>query len=97
MTDLDAMSIVSFELVGQHAIKMVFADGKIQEINFRPVVGYGWMKDLADPEYFAKVHLSEGGNLEWPDGQDFNPEALYDWQNFEHFYIEEATRYMKSA
>lgn len=91
------MSIVSFELVGQHTIKMVFADGKEQEINFRPVVGYGWMTDLADPEYFAKANLNDGGNLEWPNGQDFNPEALYDWESFEKLYVDEANRSLKTA
>ncbi|HWV16252.1 MAG TPA: DUF2442 domain-containing protein [Cellvibrio sp.] len=97
MTDLNTMSIVDFDLVGEHTIKMVFADGKVQEINFLPVVGQGWMKDLADPQYFAQVRLNDGGNLEWPDGQDFNPEALYDWQNFERVYIEEANQNLKSA
>lgn len=97
MTDLNAMSIVSFDLTGQHTIKMVFADGKVQEINFRPVVGYGWMQELADPEYFAQVILNDGGNLEWPNGQDFNPEALHDWESFERLYIEEASRSLKSA
>jgi hypothetical protein len=97
MIDLNAMSIVSFELVGLHTIKMFFADGKVQEINFRPVVGYGWMIELADPKYFAKVKLNEGGNLEWPNGQDFNPEALYDWQNFEKLYVDEANRSLKTA
>lgn len=97
MTDLNAMTIVSFELTRQHTIKMVFADDTVQEINFRPVVGYGWMEDLADPEYFAKVTLNEGGNLEWPNGQDFNPEALYDWKNFERLYVDEAARSLKRA
>jgi hypothetical protein len=94
MASLNDMSIVNFDIVGQHTIKMAFADGKTQEIDFSPVVGHGWMKDLADPQYFAKAHLNDGGNLEWPNGQDFNPEALYDWQNFEQLYVEEA---LKSA
>lgn len=97
MTDLNAMTIKKFDLTGQHTIKMVFADGKTQEINFRPVVGYGWMQELANPDYFSQVILNDGGNLEWPNGQDFNPEALHDWENFEPLYIEEAERSLKSA
>jgi Protein of unknown function (DUF2442) len=97
MASLDDMNIVSFDLTGPHTIKMVFVDGKTQEINFLPVVGHTWMKDLVDPQYFAKVHLNDGGNLEWPNGQDFNPEALYNWETFEHLYIEEASRNLKSA
>jgi hypothetical protein len=97
MASLNDMSIVNFDLVDQHTIKMTFADGKTQEIDFLPVIGLGWMKDLADPQYFAKVNLNDGGNLEWPNGQDFNPEALYDWQTFEHLYIKEAANNLKSA
>jgi len=35
------------------------------------------------------VFLNDVGNLEWPEGQDFNPEALYDWENFEQAYIDD--------
>jgi len=97
MADLNAMSIKKFTLLGEYTIEILFADGKIQTIDFRPVVGHGWMKDLADPQYFAKVILNDGNNLEWPNGQDFNPEALYDWQNFKQLYIDEALRNLKSA
>lgn len=35
------------------------------------------------------MFLNDVGNLEWPEGQDFNPEALYDWENFEQAYIDD--------
>ncbi|AMX01257.1 DUF2442 domain-containing protein [Microbulbifer thermotolerans] len=92
MADLDAMTITNFKLVGNYTIEITFKDGKVQTINFEPVIGKGWMKQLLDQNYFNKVKLNDGGNLEWPDGQDFNPEALYEWERFEKLYIEDARR-----
>ena len=97
MADLQSMAISKFELIGGHSIQLTFVDCSTQTINFEPVIGYGWMQELLDLEYFRKVTLNEGGNIEWPNGQDFNPEALYDWDNFKHLYIEEANRYLKQA
>ena len=92
MADLDSMSIANFKLVGKYTIEITFKDGKVQTINFEPVIGKGWMKQLLDVDYFGRVKLNDGGNLEWPDGQDFNPEALYDWERFEKLYIEDMQR-----
>lgn len=92
MSYLDDMAIVGFELVGNYTIKIIFKDGKAKTINFESVIGEGWMAQLLDLEYFRKVELNDGGNLEWPDGQDFNPEALYNWERFEKIYIEDAKK-----
>ncbi len=92
MADLDSMIITSFEITESFTIKIVFKSGKINVINFEPVIGKGWMKQLADQNYFSRVKLNDGGNLEWPDGQDFNPEALYDWEKFEAIYIADAAK-----
>jgi hypothetical protein len=89
MSDLDKWVITSFRIIGDYTIELIFADGKHQTINFEPVVGKGWMASLKNPSYFRSVKLNEGGNLEWPEGQDFNPEALYDWPAFEQAYIDD--------
>jgi len=47
------------------------------------------MKPLEDPAYFRRVKLNDSGNLKWPNGQDFNPEALYGWPRFQQLYIED--------
>lgn len=44
------------------------------------------MTQLKNKEYFNRVKLGHNQNLEWPDGQDFNPEALYNWEKFESHY-----------
>lgn len=89
MSDLSDWEIVSFEIVGGYVIDLKFKDGTRQRIDFEPVIGKGWMRQLKDPGYFRSVRLNEGGNLEWPDGQDFNPEALHNWPVFKDRYIED--------
>lgn len=89
MDDLEKWEIKRFRIVADYTIEIVFNDDKIQIINFEPVIGRGWLEKLKDKEYFKKVKLGFNRNLEWPDGQDFNPEALYNWETFEKHYREE--------
>jgi len=87
MSQLDNWTITNFRFLEAYIIEITFKDGKKQKINFEPVIGKGWMSQLKDINYFKQVKLNDGGNLEWPDGQDFNPEALYNWPRFEQSYI----------
>ncbi|WP_444932025.1 DUF2442 domain-containing protein [Microbulbifer sp. SSSA002] len=89
MSDLDKWSINNYKIIGNYTIELNFVDGTQQTINFEPVIGKGWLSKLKDTAYFKQVKLNDGGNLEWPDGQDFNPEALYDWPNFQQIYIDD--------
>lgn len=88
---LQDWTIKRFEIVGAHRLQLSFADGLTRVIDFSPVAG-GWLSALADAPYFEQVQLSETGNLEWPNGEDFNPEALHDWPDFETLYIQDAQR-----
>ncbi|MCB2263933.1 MAG: DUF2442 domain-containing protein [Candidatus Thiosymbion ectosymbiont of Robbea hypermnestra] len=92
MTDLEKWVIVNFKIKADYVIDITFKDGKSQTIDFEPVIGKGWMKPLEEPAYFRRVKLNDNGNLEWPDGQDFNPEALYGWPRFQQLYIEDMKR-----
>ncbi len=92
MSDLTDWGILRFEHVAPCTLKLYFADTTEQRINFEPVLRGPWLKPLRDTEYFTQAKLNEAGNLEWPDGQDFNPEALHDWPAFEQLYIEDGKR-----
>lgn len=93
MTNLLAMTIVSFRIIENYTLEITFKDGTVQVINFEPVIGKGWMVPLKQLDYFNQVILNDGGNLEWPEGQDFNPEALYNWPEFEQAYIDDMQNY----
>jgi len=86
--ELEKWKIKEFNIVGDYTIKMIFNDGKERTINFEACIGKGWMKKLKDKDYFNRVKLGHNNNLEWPDGQDFNPEALYNWEEFKSQYEE---------
>jgi hypothetical protein len=92
MSTLTDWVIVRFKHIAPLTLKLYFADQTEQLINFEPVLRGAWLKPLRNPEYFKQVKLNDIGNLEWPDGQDFNPEALHDWPAFESLYIEDGQR-----
>jgi glutathionyl-hydroquinone reductase len=89
MEDLQKWKIQKFKIISDYTIELIFNDGKKQVINFEPVIGKGWMSKLKDTNYFQQVTLGPNKNLEWPDGQDFNPEALYNWEKLGPLYAQE--------
>jgi hypothetical protein len=66
--------------VAAYTLRVGFADGTEQTINFRPVLGgelYGPLLDLA---LFNQVRVDpEVHTLVWPNGADFDPATLHDW------------------
>jgi len=72
--------VTAVEQVGDFTLRVSFADGTAQTIDFsRILVGeiYG---PLADPSYFRLVRLDpESHTITWPNGADFDPAHLHDW------------------
>ncbi len=88
MEDFTKIVIEEFKFKADFLLELHFRDGKIQTIDFSKINYRGWMKELEELEYFNKVALNECGNLAWPNGQDFMPEYLYDWDKFKHLFID---------
>lgn len=86
MSTLSDWVILRFEPIAPLTLKLYFADQTEQTIDFEPALRGAWLRPLRDPQYFQQVKLNDTGNLEWPGGQDFNPEALHDWPAFESLY-----------
>lgn len=72
--------VQGFEQVGPRTLRVRFEDGKVQKIDFRPVL-YGLVfGPLRDASLFNQARLDpEVGTLVWPNGADFDPATLYDW------------------
>jgi hypothetical protein len=67
------------EVVGDHRLRLSFADGTVGGVDFTGREWRGVFKDLRDPSYFARVEVDpEAGTISWPDGVDMAPEPLYD-------------------
>lgn len=72
--------VTSFDRVGAHTLRVEFADGSRQIIDFTPVLAGQLYGPLQDPALFAQVRLdTEVHTLVWPNGADFDPATLHDW------------------
>ncbi len=54
-----------------------FSNGQRREFDVSPYLDRGIFRQLKDPRYFRQVRVSLG-TVEWPDGQDFCPDTLYE-------------------
>ncbi len=73
-------SVTRFEQTGPFQLKVWFDDTSMQEIDFRPILKGEMFGPLRDPDVFAQVSLDpEVHTLVWPNGADFDPATLHDW------------------
>jgi len=76
------------EVIGTYRLRLTFADGIVDEVDFGDREWRGVFEQLRDPAYFAQVVVDpESGTIAWPNGADMAPEPLY----------EEARRHLVSA
>lgn len=70
----------AFDRVGSFTLRVEFADGSHQTIDFEPVLAGELYGPLRDPDVFSRVRLDpEAHTLVWPNGADFDPATLHDW------------------
>jgi Protein of unknown function (DUF2442) len=73
------VDVTGVEVVGDHRLRLTFADGVVGEVDFRGREWKGLLAPLADASFFAKVRVDpEAGTIAWPNGVDFAPEPLYE-------------------
>ena len=76
--------VTSFEIVAPYRIRVDFADGISQTIDFEPMLEGEMFGPLRDPDAFGRVVLdAEAHTLAWPNGADFDPATLHDWPQHE--------------
>ena len=72
--------IIRIKLTGGYKIQIQFNDGSIKIMDFRQFLGKGISKEVLDESYFSKVEIESGGGLSWPNGYDFCPNFLHDYE-----------------
>jgi hypothetical protein len=73
--------IERFEIVGPYTLALSFEDGTEQRIDFRPILEGELFGPLQNLNVFNAVSLDkEVGTVTWPNGADFDPATLHDWQ-----------------
>lgn len=74
------LRVVSFEVLGDHRLRVTFNDGVARVIDLTPVLAGELFGPLGDPVLFRQVRLDpEVHTLVWPNGADFDPATLHDW------------------
>jgi Protein of unknown function (DUF2442) len=73
------VDVIAVEVVGDHRLRLTFADGVVGDVGFEGREWHGVLAPLADAGFFAQVRVdAEAGTIAWPNGVDFAPEPLYD-------------------
>jgi hypothetical protein len=71
--------VVAAALVGDHALRLLFSDGTVGDIDLSAERCTGVVEPLNDPAYFAEVTVDpETGTVAWPAGIDLAPEPFYE-------------------
>lgn len=74
----ELVDIAQAEVIGEHRLRLTFADGTVGDVDFTDREWRGVFKPLRDPNYFARVTVNpESGTIAWPNGVDMAPEPLY--------------------
>ncbi len=76
------IKIVSVELMGDFQLKLGFNNSEYRIVDLEPVLYGGLFGELRNPELFKSVRVNKDVHtIEWPNGADFHPETLYNWEN----------------
>ena len=76
--------ILSFEIVGPYTLSLNFDDGTSRIVNFKNILKGRLFGKLNDINFFNQVNLDKEINtIVWPNGADFDPATLHDWQLYE--------------
>jgi len=68
---------------GLFRLRVKFEDGTSRIIDFGDVLYGKLFGPLRDPKIFDQVKLDEEAHtLVWPNGADFDPETLYNWDRY---------------
>lgn len=79
MTQL-LIKIIHVEIVESHTLRITFEDGEQRVINFASMLNGYYFAPLRDLALFNQVQLDpEIHTLVWPNGADFDPATLYNW------------------
>ena len=73
--------VTSFEMIAAYTLRVEFDDRTRQDIDFRPILRGQLYGSLQDESLFNQVCIDpEVHTLVWPNGADFDPAILHDWE-----------------
>ena len=85
------IKIVKAAALSPYNIRVTFNDGKEKIIDIEPILYGAYFEPLRNPQLFKKVRVNKEINtIEWPNGADFHPETLYNWEEYKDELAEKA-------
>lgn len=83
------IKIIDVKALKPYKIEVTFEDGTIRVIDLELVLRGELFAPLQDVELFEKVRVNpETHTAEWPNGADFDPSMLYQWDEVKENYIQ---------
>ena len=72
--------IIHFKVQRPYVIEVIFEDEVVKVVDLGLVLKGEMHGPLNDPEIFSRAALDKETNtIFWPNGADFDPSLLYDW------------------
>ena len=86
--------IISFKIKSPYTLELIFNDGAIKEINFEKILFGEMFSPLKDQKLFNQVSIDpEVHTIVWPNGADFDPAILHDWDEFKDELIKRSSKW----
>jgi len=86
--------IKSFRIAAPYTLEIVFGNNNLKTINFFPVLSGEIYGPLKNPDCFNKVVLdTEVNTIVWPNGADFDPALLYNWEHHIDELVQQAKKW----
>ena len=87
--------INSFKIVAPYTLEVVFDDTTIKVIDFEPILHGELFGRLRDLTFFNSVFLDEEVHtITWPNGPDFDPAVLHNWEHNLSALIEQSAKWL---
>ncbi len=82
MTQLEtAPRVVAAVPLRPYVVRVMFADGRVRDVDIEPLLPYGVFRQLRDRERFAQVRVYDDGvTIYWPGDTceiDLDPDVMY--------------------
>ena len=69
--------IKDVKVLKDNNLEIFYENGEVKYYDMKKNLGYHFYKKLNNPEYFKRVKAVET-TIEWPDGEDVDPNELYE-------------------
>ena len=91
------IKILKAKTLKPYWLELEFNDGTTRKVDLEPVLYGNLFGPLRNTELFKRVRVNrEIQTIEWPNGADFHPETLYNWEDYKNELAENAQKWQHS-